>query len=321
MTTAPHPTKLPSHPSPWVTLAFAYVYVAWGATYLGIHFALESMPPFLLTSCRFILAGSLLMGLLWIFHSKDFHWGNLLEWRDAGVVGSMLLIGGNGSMVWAQQYVPSSIAALIFGSTPLCIILMEWLRPNGTAPSVRTCVGLVFGFAGLCILIQPSAETPDNRMETLGKLALLFAACSWSAGAIYSRHVHAKGSPLLPMARQMIVAGLALLVISWLHHDWDTFSFGKVTLTSWLGFTYLVVFGSLIGFTAYVWLMRVSTPAHVSTISYVNLVVAVLLGWTIGREPMTLRILIGAGVIVCSVVLVLKKKSARATVNTTPTEG
>lgn len=321
MTTSPHPSKLSTHLSPWIPAAFAYVYFAWGATYMGVHFALESMPPFLLTGCRFVLAGSLLMALLWIFHSKNFHWGDLREWRDAGVVGTMLLIGGNGSMVWAQQYVPSSIAALIFGSMPLCIILMEWVRPNGTAPSVRTCIGLALGFIGLCILIQPSAGTPDSHTETLGKLALVFAACSWSAGAIYSRHVHAKGSPMLPMARQMIVAGIALLVISWAHRDWDHFSFGQVTLTSWVGFFYLVVFGSLIGFTAYVWLMRVSTPAKVSTISYVNLVVAVLLGWTIGREPMTLRIFIGAGIIVCAVVLVLKKKSARATVNTAPTEG
>lgn len=232
----------------------------------------------------------------------------------------MLLVGGNGVVAWAQQYVPTSITALIFGSMPLCIILFDWIRPKGTVPSVRTWFGLALGFVGLCILIQPSAENPDTRMEIWGKLALVFAACSWSAGAIYSRHVHAKGSPLLPMARQMIAGGLVLLALSFAHQDWNHFNVVTVTLTAWLGFGYLVVFGSLLGFTAYVWLMRVSTPAHVSTISYVNLVVAVLLGWTLGGEPMTLHLWIGAGIIVGSVVLVLTKKSTRKVVTATPTE-
>jgi drug/metabolite transporter (DMT)-like permease len=320
MTTMPPNAKIPAHLSAWVTLAFAYVYIAWGGTYMALHFALESLPPFVISGSRFVLAGTVLMALLGIFHSKGFHWGDLREWRDALVVGTMLLVGGNGCVAWAQQYCNTSTAALIFGSMPLCIIFFDWIRPGGTVPSIRTGFGLAIGFIGLCVLIKPSASSPDTTMEIWGKLALVFAACSWSAGAIYSRHVHAKGSPLLPMARQMIMGGLVLLVIACAHGDFGRISLEKITAASWMGFSYLVVFGSLFGFTAYVWLMRVSTPSHVSTISYVNLVVAVVLGWTVGGEPMTTRVLVGAGIIVGSVVLVLSKKANAELVDTAPTE-
>jgi drug/metabolite transporter (DMT)-like permease len=230
----------------------------------------------------------------------------------------MLLVGGNGSLAWAQQFVNTSTSALIFGSMPLCIILFDWIRPKGTAPSLRTGIGLALGFVGLCVLIKHSATAPDTHMETWGKLALVFAACSWSAGAIYSRHVDATGSPLLPMARQMMMGGLVLMLIAGARHDFSRTDLAAITLASWLGFAYLVVFGSLFGFTAYVWLMRVSTPARVSTISYVNLVVAVLLGWTVAGEPMTARLVLGAGIIVSSVVLVLTKKPVP--VDTPPNE-
>jgi drug/metabolite transporter (DMT)-like permease len=315
MTTTPRSTKppaarAPAHLTLWVTLAFLYVYIAWGGTYLAIHYALQSLPPFFIAGTRFVLAGAVLLGLLAVFQPRKFHLGDLREWRDASAVGALFLVGGNGLLAWAQQYVNTSNAALIFGTMPLCMILFDWIRPQGVAPSLRTGIGLALGFVGLCILIRPSGSSPDTQMEIVGKLALLFAACSWSAGAIYSRHVHAKGSPLLPMARQMIAGGALLLVISFFHGDFGTFSFAKVTMISWWGYIYLVVFGSLFGFTAYVWLMRVSTPAHVSTVSYANLVVAVLLGWTVGGEPMTTRMIVGAVIIVGSVVLVLKKKMA-----------
>jgi drug/metabolite transporter (DMT)-like permease len=320
MTTMPPQTKLPHRLTALVTLAFIYVYIAWGGTYMALHFALESLPPFVISGSRFVLAGAVLLALLGIFQRRDFHAGTLREWRDALVVGTMLLVGGNGCVAWAQQYVSTSTAALIFGSMPLCIIFFDWIRPGGNVPSVRTGIGLALGFIGLCVLIKPSASSPDTTMEIWGKLALVFAACSWSAGAIYSRHVHAQGSPLLPMARQMIMGGLVLTAISVGHGDWSRVDLAKITLASWMGFSYLVVFGSLVGFTAYVWLMRVSTPAHVSTISYVNLVVAVVLGWTVGGEPMTTRLMIGAGIIVGSVVLVLTKKANAELVDTAPTE-
>jgi drug/metabolite transporter (DMT)-like permease len=314
------PSSSAKPPAVWVAAAFLYVYFAWGATYLALHFALATLPPFLLSGARFVLAGLTLLGLVRLFHRGEFQWGSAREWRDATIVGTLLIGGGNGSLSWAQQYVTTSTAALIFGSLPLFIILFDWLRPGGIAPSARTGLGLALGFIGLCILIKPNPGAPDTRMEIWGKLALVFAACSWSAGAIYSRQVHARGSAVLPMARQMISGGAVLLAISLPHGDWSHFSLGHVTVKSWLGFGYLFFFGSLLGFTAYAWLMRVSTPDRVATISYVNLVIAVFLGWTLGGDVLTPRVLFGAAIIIGSVVIVLKKKAVRDAVDAAPTE-
>jgi drug/metabolite transporter (DMT)-like permease len=318
MTMMPSSTKLRPL-STWVTAAFAFMYLAWGVTYMAVHYALQSIPPFILSGTRFFIAGWTLLALVAIFQRREFHWGSLREWRDASVIGTVLFLGGNGSVAWAQQHVSTSTAALLFGTIPLFIILFEWLRPGGVRPTVRTGLGLVMGFIGLCIVIKPAPELTHDSLEIWGKLALVFGAMAWAAGAIYSRFHSAKGSPLLPMARQMISGGTALLVVSVLHGGWRDFSLSQVTLPSALGFTYLTTFGSLFGFTVYSWLLRVSTPERVSTVPYVNTVVAVLLGWAVG-EPLSLRIVIGAVIIIASVLIVMNKKAARDTADATPTE-
>jgi len=318
MTTFPTSTT-PRRLSTWVTAAFAFMYLAWGVTYMAVHYALQSIPPFITSGTRFFLAGWILLGLVALFQRRDFHWGSLREWRDASVIGTVLFLGGNGSVAWAQQHVNTSTAALLFGTIPLFIILFDWLRPGGVRPTARTGLGLIMGFGGLSILIKPAPELAPSGMEIWGKLALLLGAMAWAAGAIYSRFHHAKGSVLLPMARQMISGGVALLVVSVVHGDWRNFSVAQVTLHSALGFTYLTTFGSLLGFTVYSWLLRVSTPERVSTVPYINTVIAVLLGWAVG-EPMSLRIVIGAVIIIASVVIVLRKKTVRDTVEATPTE-
>jgi drug/metabolite transporter (DMT)-like permease len=307
MTTSPSSSFLRQPPVLGMTIAFAYIYFAWGATYLALHFSLESLPPFLVAGSRFLIAGAFLLALLRVLQRREFHWGDSREWKDAAIVSGLLLVGGNGVLACAQVVVPTGVSALLFGSMPLWIIVFDWIRPGGGRPSPRTCVGLVLGLIGVGVLVDPGALEGGSSRVLWGEVALLFAACSWAAGGIYSRHVHARGSPLLPMARQMIAGGSMLLLLSAAHRDWHHFAFARVSLASWLGFLYLLIFGSLIGFPIYVWLMRVSTPARVATISYVNLLVAVLLGWLILREPMTLHLLIGAAVTVGSVVLVLKK--------------
>ena len=318
MTSLPPPT-LTRRLTLWVTLAFLYVYVAWGITYMALHYALQGLPPLVISGSRFFLAGWILLAFVGLYQRRDFHWGSVGEWRDASIVGTTLFLGGNGSVAWAQQHVNTSTTALIFGTIPLFIIVFDWLRPGGVRPTLRTGAGLIMGFIGLCILIQPSPALPDTRMEIDGKLVLLFAAVSWAVGAIYSRFHYAKGSPLLPFARQMISGGTVILVISLVHGDWSRIAPDRLTLPCLLGLGYLVVFGSLLGYTAYAWLLRVSTPERVSTVSYVNTVVAVVLGWAVG-EPMSLRIIIGAVIIIASVVIVLKRKSVRDTVDATPTE-
>jgi drug/metabolite transporter (DMT)-like permease len=313
------PSSTPSPIAARIALAFFCVYVFWGGTYMALHFALESLRPFVISSTRSIIAGTILLGIARLLHRREFHFGSAREWGDAAVVGIMLCVGGNGSVAWAQQYVNTSTAALLFGTIPLFVILIDWLRPRGVRPTLRAGAGLVMGFAGLCLLIKPSAAIADTRMEIWGKLVLLLGSCAWAVGAVYSRQSHARGSPILPMGRQLLCGGAVLLVISILHGDWIDFSPGRVTAASWLGYGYLLVFGSLIGFTAYIWLMRVSTPARVSTITYVNTVLATALGWLVG-EPLSPRIALGAAIIVGSVIIVLKKESVREVVEGMPTE-
>jgi drug/metabolite transporter (DMT)-like permease len=304
MTIRPNPRSLASS---WITVAFLYVYVAWGATYLGVHCGLESIPPFLLAGSRFLVAGLLLLGLIRIFQADSFHLGNGKEWSEAALVAVLIPVGGNGLVAWAQVSVPSGLAALLFGSMPLWIIFFDWIRPKGVVPSIQTCVGLGLGLLGVFVLVKPDLGHGWSSLLLLREITLLFAACSWAAGGIYSRHVHARGSALLPMARQMIVGGVVLLLLSLLTGDWRDFSLERVTLVSWLGLIYLIFFGSLLGFTIYVWLLRVSSPARVATISYVNLVVAVLIGCWVLREPITPRLAVGGAIILTSVALVLKK--------------
>jgi len=300
-------------------MAFGAVYIFWGMTYMALHCALESLAPFWISGVRFVVAGVILLLLIRLFHRSEFHLGSAREWRDAAIVGTLLFMGGNASIAWAQQYVTTSTAALIFGAIPLFVILFDWWRPGGVRPSLRSGAGLAMGFLGLCILLKPAPAVSDSGMELAGKLVALLGACAWAVGALYSRAVHAQGSPLLPMGRQMLCGGAGLTVVSLLHGDWARLALERVTLVSWLGLAYLVIFGSLVGFTAYAWLLRVSTPDRVSTVTYVNTVIAVVLGWAVG-EPMSLRVVLGAVVIVVSVIIVLKKKSVRDTVDATPTE-
>jgi drug/metabolite transporter (DMT)-like permease len=298
-------------PALWIHLAFAYVYLAWGGTYLAVHIAIESWPPFLLAGVRFLLAGLLLLGILRVLHPEQFAWGTVRQWRQASVVGILLLVTGIGIVNWAQQWISSSMAALLFGAIPLWITLIEWLRPRGQAPGLRTAFGLGLGFAGLCLLLAPGTASLSSG-PLFGKFLVLAAALSWATGALYSRHLPVQGSPFLPMARQMIAAGCVLLVLSTCRGDWSRFSPKAVTGPAWLAFFYLVICGSVLGFTAYLWLMRVSSPARTSTIPYVNLMIAVLLGWKVNHEAFHWNLALGAGTIIGSVILVLQKPEEAA---------
>jgi drug/metabolite transporter (DMT)-like permease len=309
MTTLPSTKFTVPSPRLGVNFAFAYVYVVWGGTYLAVHLALAGFPPFLLSGSRFLLAGFLLMALLRVVHPKQFDWGTRREWGDAAVVGTLLLVTGIGAVNWAQQYVTSSVAALIFGALPIWIILVDWLRPRGTAPDARACCGLALGFLGVFILLAPGATSQPSG-SIVGKLVLIVAGLSWAIGAIYSRHTVVRGSPFLPMSRQMIVAGALLLIASVVHGDLHRFHPGAVTAVAWTAFAYLVLCGSVTGFTAYIWLMRVSTTVRTATIPYVNLAIAVLLGCTFDHEPFGWNMILGAGTIVAAVLLVMQKPKA-----------
>jgi drug/metabolite transporter (DMT)-like permease len=292
-----------------IIIALAIVYMAWGGTYLGIRFAVETIPPLIMAGSRFLLSSIILITVLRFFHASTFRWGSRSEWRDATIIGLLLLLVSNGGLCWSEQFVPSGVASLFFALTPLWMVLFDWIHPGGKRPSLRNGLGLILGFSGVWVLRGTSQPLFAASNVNLAYFILLIMGGSWGAGAIYSRYAKSSGNPFFPVARQMIVGGIALLIAAALHGDFHHFSIEQVTARSALGFGYLVVMGTLIGFTAYMWLMKESTPLLVGTTAYVNPVIAVCLGWVLGHEPLTLRLVLSAGIIVTSVIVVLNDRN------------
>lgn len=297
-----------------VPLGFVFMYLAWGGTYLGVKFAIVDLPVFLMSGGRFFLAGVLLLAGVALFDRAGFRRGTLREWRDASAVGLLLLVLGIGTGNWTQQYVSSSFAAMVFSGVPLWIIAIDWLRPGGRAPTRTVAAGLLLGFAGIGLILAPSAGSGGSAPPVNGGISLLLglASVAWAGGAIASRHVQARGSALLATARQMIVAGTVLLLAGVIHGDVARVDLASVRASAWLGFGYLVVIGSLGGYPVYLWLMRTCPPAKAATIPYVNLLVAVFLGWTLGHETITSRLLAGTAIVLVSVTLVLRARTTTA---------
>jgi drug/metabolite transporter (DMT)-like permease len=288
-----------------LALAFAAIYVVWGSTYLAIRFAIETVPPFLMAGFRFVVAGVLLYGWArWRGAARPTagHWG------AAAVVGALLLLGGNGAVVWAEQRVPSGVTALLVAMVPLYMVVIEWARPGGLRPTPAVAGGVLLGLAGLVLLVGPEQILGGSHVDHAGALALAFGCLTWSLGSVYSRHAPLPASPQLATAMEMLAGGAMLLFAAGLHGDWGRFDLHAVSLRSALAVVYLVVFGSLVAFTAYIWLLRESTPARVSTYAYVNPLVAMLLGWALAGEPLTPRTLVAAAVIVAGVVLITRSR-------------
>jgi len=305
-----NPSSLsPNKSSCAVPLGFAFMYFAWGATYLGVKFAIVDIPVLLMSGGRFLLAGLLLFLGVILFDRSNFRRGTLREWRDAGCVGFILLVLGIGTGNWTQQYVDSSFAAMVFSGLPLWIVLIDWLRPGGTAPTRTVAIGMLMGFVGIGLILMPNGHG-SMKTASLGiNLLLVLASIAWASGAILSRHVHAEGSALLPVARQMTVAGISLLIAGGFHGDLKHLDLADTSPTAWMGFAYLVLVGSLGGYPVYIWLMKICPSAKVATISYVNLLVAIFLGWSLGHETISLRLLIGTAIVLGSVAVVLRSKA------------
>lgn len=288
--------------------AFAAVYLIWGSTYLAIRFGIETLPPFLMAGVRFLVAGGLLYG--WV-RLKGARRPTRQEWAATTTVGALLLLCGNGAVVWAEQRVPSGIAALIVAIVPFWMVLFEWLRPGGIRPTFRVIVGLVLGFAGLALLVGPGGFG-GQAVDGVGAAVLAFGSFAWAGGSIYSRGARLPASPLLATAMEMLAGGVLLTLASLFAGEGSRVALEAISLRSVGAVLYLIAFGSLVGYTAYVWLLKVSTPARVSTYAYVNPVVAVLLGWAIADEPLTPRVLVAAAVIIGAVGVITMARPARA---------
>jgi drug/metabolite transporter (DMT)-like permease len=293
-----------------VVLAFASVYVLWGSTYLAIRFGVATIPPFLMAGLRHLTAGTLLYAWMrWRGTPRP----EPRHWRSAVVIGGLLLLGGNGLVTWAEQRVPSGLAALIVASVPIWMTVLDGLqrreRPHGVV-----LTGLALGLGGVAFLVAPGKFAGGSHVDSLGAAALLMAALFWAIGSLVSRRVALPASTLLATAMEMVAGGAILLLVSAATREWVGFSPAAVSMRSWLALGYLIVAGSLLGFSAYIFLLGATTPARVSTYAYVNPVVAVFLGWLLAGEAVTPRTLAAAAVIVAAVALIIRHGARRAVV-------
>ena len=306
MPSAPPPAPATPRPRPFQVLgALLIVYFLWGGTYLGIRVAVRTIPPFLMAGTRFLTAGTLVYLYTMAKGAARPRWEH---WRDAGVVGALLLLGGNGIVSWAEQLVPSGVAALLVATVPLWMIVLGLLGPDARRPHPVILAALGLGLAGIAVLALPSGAG-SGKLSLVGVGALLIAAFLWSLGSIFSRRARLPGSPLMAVGMQMIVGGALLLLTAGLTGEWSRLEFARISLASAVGMAYLVVFGSIVAFNAYIWLLKNADPTWVSTYAFVNPIVAVFLGWLILQEPFTTRSLVATVIIVLAVVLITVQKN------------
>ena len=295
-------------PRAQVILAFTIVYIIWGSTYLAIRFAVATMPPFLMAGVRFLIAGAILY--FWM-RLRGGERPTFVHWRSALIIGGLLLLGGNGIVSWAELQVPSGLAALLVAMVPLWMALLDWLRPGGVRPNALAIVGLVIGFAGVALLAS-QAESSGAGPQLIGILALLVASICWAAGSLYARSAPFPKTQLLGTGMEMLAGGALLVILASATGEWGQVHLEAITLKSALALVFLIVFGSLVAFSAYVWLLHHVSAARVSTYAYVNPVVAVFLGWAFASEQITPITLISAGIIIAAVVLITVSRARGA---------
>lgn len=286
-----------------VIAAFAALYTIWGSTYLAIHYAVQSIPPFLMGGTRFVISGAILYLLA---RRRGAAVPTRPQWRAATITGILLLVGGNGAVIWSEQHVASGLVALIVAVVPLWMVTLDWLRPGGTRPGPAVFLGLALGLIGLVLLIGPDAIAPSGaaHIDVRAALVPVVGSLLWALGSIFSRYAPRPSSAQMTTGMQMLTGGVAFLFVSMLAREPRHFSFAAVTAPSWLGYVYLVTFGSLVGFTAYIYLLGATTPAKAATYAYVNPIVAVILGWAVAGEPFTPRMLLAAAIILGGVALI-----------------
>jgi drug/metabolite transporter (DMT)-like permease len=293
--------------------ALIAIYLAWGSTYLAIHYAIQSIPPFFMTGTRFLVAGLILYS--WRRLAGDIP-PTRAQWRSSLVIGTLLLVGGIGGVSWAEQYVPSGIAALIVAATPLWIVLIEIIRRKGNRPALITVAGVLVGLAGIFILIGPNRSSGEQSGYNLAGVAvLLLAALSWSIGSIYSHGANLPKSALLGSGMELMAGSAGSYLIGLITGEASQLQLSAITLRSMAGLAYLIVVGSLVGFVCYTWLLRVAPTTLVVTYAYVNPLVAVMLGSLLAQETLTPQVMIATPLILSAVVLIhtrqVEKKQKR----------
>lgn len=288
--------------------AFAAVYLIWGSTYLAIKYAIETLPTFLMAGVRFLVAGSILYTAARF--SSGYEKPKAVHWRTSLIVGTLLLGIGNGAVVLAEHYISSGMTALLIASNPFWMVMLGWLFMGRGKPGYRVAIGLLIGFIGVTLLIlgrPQSAETGGNA-QFLGIFLVILATVGWAFGSLYGGKAPTAKSNVLASGMQMLSGGAVLMLVSLVSGEWQTFDYRAVSSVSWIALVYLIFVGALVAYTAYSWLMQNASPSMLSTYAYVNPAVAVFLGWAIAGETLTGQMLVGAAIIVASVMLITMQK-------------
>jgi drug/metabolite transporter (DMT)-like permease len=295
----------------WIIVAFAALYLIWGSTYLGILFAIQSIPPFLMAGARFFLAGAIMyVAARWTGAPRP----TAATWKNSLIIGACLLLGGNGAVTISEKWVPTGLAALLVATVPIYIALLAWLSGTAPRPTRFVWLGLLGGFVGVGILVGPALTSLSDTSHShlaLGMSILLFGSLLWSIGSLYSRSATSSPSLFLGAGQQMMCGGALLALLGLLLREHRSFDASRITLLSAGAFIYLVLIGAIIGYTAYFYLLRHCDPAKVATYAYVNPVVAIVLGTFFAGETLTLRTLVGAGLIIGSVAIVITAQQLR----------
>ena len=293
-----------------IWIALITLYIVWGSTYFGIKVAIETIPPFFHAGIRFLISGIILV--IWQ-RAAGHDLPTKSQWKSTFIVGTFLLLGGNGLVSWAEQTIPSGIAALIVGTVPMFLVVMEAFRPNGVKPTWQTIFGLLIGFIGVFILVGPAELTGSQEsLNPLGVIAVLCASILWAVGSIYSKGADLPKSSFMTTGAEMLMGSIGLFVVSVLTGELNGWSFAQVSTRSWLGLIYLITMGSIVGFGSYIWLLQNAPISLVATYAYVNPIVAVILGYFFANEILEPRIWLATGIIIGAVVFINSRSKSQA---------
>jgi drug/metabolite transporter (DMT)-like permease len=296
-------------PARWkILVAFAIIYLVWGSTYLAIRVGVREMPPFLMAGIRFTAAGLMLLAWARLTGARlpDYR-----EWRDASILGALMFLMDYACLFWAEQRVPSGISAVILAAIPVCITLLEILVLRTQRLTVRLAAGLAVGVVGVAVLMNPVTSMGEAPLDRRGVIALIVACWGWSIGTIVTGKLTLPTSKAMSSAAQMLSGGVQLLLLAAVAGEFGGFHVSTISGAAWFSLAYLIFAGSIVAFTAYVWLLHYESPTRVGTYAYVNPIVAVILGAALGGETVGRRTVLGTALILLGVVAITTAKAGR----------
>lgn len=298
----------------WLIIAaFLIIYLVWGSTYLGIKFAIETLPPFLMSGFRFMIAGAILY--TWA-HFQKAPKPQRVHWKNSWIIGTLLILCGNGIVVWAEHFIDSSTAALLITLEPIWVVLLLWLLA-GQKPSWLVVIGALVGISGMLLLTGSLSVTGFQKVDIRGIIGISFATLAWAVGSLYSLKAKIPSSYVQATGMQMLTGGFLLLLAGTFTGEWAQTHFENFSQNSILAFIYLTTIGSLVGYTAYSFLLKHAHPSHVSTYAYVNPLVAIYLGWALAGEKINIQTILASGLLITAVVIISSSAKKQVTEEST----